>query len=72
MLTSGHTETSHRPSGTGDEATEHTPGRPRGNDRSGNHRTSPRCRIAAAVLGLLGALLAVVIPVLPVVQATTV
>ncbi|MGH3839662.1 MAG: hypothetical protein ACRDSF_28750, partial [Pseudonocardiaceae bacterium] len=66
MLTPGHTETSRRPSGTGDEVTEHSPGRHRGNDRA-----CPRWRIAAAALGLLGALLAVVIPLLPVVQATT-
>ncbi|MGH3776262.1 MAG: arabinosyltransferase domain-containing protein [Pseudonocardiaceae bacterium] len=67
MLTPGHTETSRGPSGTGDEVTEHSPGRHRGNDRA-----CPRWRIAAAALGLLGALLAVVIPLLPVVQATTV
>ncbi|MGH3883998.1 MAG: arabinosyltransferase, partial [Pseudonocardiaceae bacterium] len=67
MLTPGHTETSRRPSGIGDEATERPPGRHRGNDR-----VCPRWRIAAAALGLLGALLAVLIPLLPVVQATTV
>ncbi|MGH3753772.1 MAG: arabinosyltransferase domain-containing protein [Pseudonocardiaceae bacterium] len=69
MLTSGHLDTSRRetarqPSGTGDGATEHI--------RARRDRDSRRLRLAAAVLGLLGALLAVAVPLLPVVQDTTV
>ncbi len=67
MLTSGHLETAHRPSGTSDGVTEHSRGR-----RGGSDRDPRRLRLAAAVLGLLGALLAVTVPLLPVVQDTTV
>jgi arabinosyltransferase C len=67
VLTSGHLETSRRPSGTSDGATEHIRGHRRGRDRDPR-----RLRFAAAVLGLLGALLAVAVPLLPVVQDTTV
>ncbi|HKR49303.1 MAG TPA: arabinosyltransferase domain-containing protein [Pseudonocardiaceae bacterium] len=66
MLTSGHTETSRRPSGSGDEAVERIRRRYRRNERSVRWQ-----RVAAAVLGLLGALLAVMVPLLPVVQDTT-
>ncbi|MGH3873675.1 MAG: arabinosyltransferase domain-containing protein [Pseudonocardiaceae bacterium] len=64
VLTFGHTETSRRPPSSGDEVIERIRGRYRRGDR--------RQRLAAAVLGLLGALLAVVVPLLPVVQNTTV
>lgn len=70
VLTSGHIETSRRPSGTSDGATEHPPGRH--SRHRGNNRASRWRRFAAAVLGLLGALLAVAVPLLPVVQETTV
>jgi arabinosyltransferase C len=66
VLTSGHLETSRRPSGTTDGATE------RIRDRGGSHQDPRRLRLAAAVLGLLGALLAVAVPLLPVVQDTAV
>ncbi|MDQ3762405.1 MAG: arabinosyltransferase domain-containing protein [Actinomycetota bacterium] len=67
MLTSGHIKISRRPSGTSDEATEHHP-----SAADGVKRAPRLLRFAAAVLGLLGALLAVAVPLLPVVQDTTV
>ncbi len=69
MLTSGHTDTARRPPGTSDEATGHSPGRhSRHRGSEGSHR---RRRFAAAVFGLLGVLLAVAVPLLPIVQDTT-
>ncbi|MGH3824049.1 MAG: arabinosyltransferase domain-containing protein [Pseudonocardiaceae bacterium] len=67
MLTSGHIEILRRASPTSDEATEHQPGASVGGKRA------PRLlRLAAAVFGLLGALLAIAVPLLPVIQDTTV
>ncbi|HSZ29553.1 MAG TPA: arabinosyltransferase domain-containing protein [Pseudonocardiaceae bacterium] len=66
MLTSGHIEVSRRLSRTSDGAAEHA-GAGGGGDRA------PRpLRVAAAMLGLLGALLAVAVPLLPVIQDTAV
>ncbi|MGH3909616.1 MAG: arabinosyltransferase domain-containing protein, partial [Pseudonocardiaceae bacterium] len=64
MLTSGHTNTSRRPSALTDGATERTPA-----------DGGPRLRLlrfAAAMLGLLGALFAAAVPILPVIQQTSV
>ncbi len=69
MLTSGHIEISRRASRTGDETAEHQPGA----DLAGRGNRAPRLlRLAAAVLGLLGALFAIAVPLLPVIQDTTV
>jgi arabinosyltransferase C len=66
VLTSGHIGVSRRLPGTGDEAA----GPP---SASGRGTRAPRpLRLAAAVLGLLGALLAVAVPLLPVIQDTAV
>ncbi|MGH3914173.1 MAG: arabinosyltransferase domain-containing protein [Pseudonocardiaceae bacterium] len=63
MLTSGHTNTVRRPAVPADHAV----------PRSGGHRADERAlRFAAATLGLLGALLALVVPLLPVIQETSV
>ncbi|MGH3767227.1 MAG: arabinosyltransferase domain-containing protein [Pseudonocardiaceae bacterium] len=72
MLTSGHIEIARRSSrsanGADEAAEDHsgTSGTSRGN------RPPMLLRLAAAVLGLLGALLAVAVPLLPVIQDTTV
>jgi len=67
VLTSGHIGIPRRLSRTGDEAAEDDPGTGGVVDRA------PKAlRLAAAVLGLLGALLAVAVPLLPVVQHTVV
>jgi arabinosyltransferase C len=67
VLTSGHIRVSRRLSRTGDQAAEHTPDAHDGDDRA------PRLlRRAAATLGLLGALLALAVPLLPVIQHTAV
>lgn len=67
MLTSGHIEISRRRSRNGDDATEATP------DRGNKVKRGARLlRFAAALFGLLGALLAVAVPLLPVIQDTTV
>ncbi|HEY6422229.1 MAG TPA: arabinosyltransferase domain-containing protein [Pseudonocardiaceae bacterium] len=70
MLTSGHIDTSRRPSS--DEAAERTPRRHRWSHRQGGDRALRRLRLATASLGLFGALLAVAVPLLPVVQDTAV
>jgi arabinosyltransferase C len=68
VLTSRHIEISRRPSCTGDE-TEPTPSEIGG---GGGDRPSRLLRLAAVVFGLLGALLAIAVPLLPVIQDTTV
>lgn len=65
MLTSGHTNTSGRPSALTDGATERTPA-------DGGVPRLRLLRFAAATLGLLGALLAAAVPLLPVIQETSV
>ncbi|MGH3686496.1 MAG: arabinosyltransferase domain-containing protein [Pseudonocardiaceae bacterium] len=66
MLTSGHIEVSRRLPHSGDEAAEHF-------GVGGRSARAPQLlRLAAAVLGLLGALLAISVPLLPVIQDTTV
>lgn len=65
MLTSGHTNTSRRPAALPDGAAERTP------DDSGVPRLR-LLRFSAALLGLVGALLAVAVPLLPVIQQTSV
>ena len=67
MLTSGHIGTSRRLPRTGHEAAEHDPGADGGKDRAAR-----LLRLAAATLGLLGALLAIAVPLLPVIQRTAV
>ncbi|MGH3978982.1 MAG: arabinosyltransferase domain-containing protein [Pseudonocardiaceae bacterium] len=62
MLTSEHTDTSQRAT-----AADEDPGRPHDGQRA-----PQRLRLAAIVLGLLGALLAAAVPLLPVVQDTAV
>ncbi|MGH3719273.1 MAG: arabinosyltransferase domain-containing protein [Pseudonocardiaceae bacterium] len=66
MLTSGHIGISRRLSRTGAEAAENDPG------AGGVGRAGSVLRLAAAVLGLLGALLAIAVPLLPVIQHTVV
>ncbi|HET9118569.1 MAG TPA: arabinosyltransferase, partial [Pseudonocardiaceae bacterium] len=69
MLTSGHIEISRRASRSdsdADQAAEHRPG------SDGTRWASRLLGLAAAVFGLLGALLAVAVPLLPVIQDTTV
>jgi len=67
VLTSGHIEISRRRSRTGDDAAEPTP------DAGDRRKRGPRLlQFAAAFLGLLGALLAIAVPLLPVIQDTTV
>jgi arabinosyltransferase C len=68
VLTSGHIEILRRVSRTGDEITEHQPGA----DDGGKKRAPRLLRLAAAVFGLLGALLALAVPLLPVIQDTAV
>ena len=67
MLTSGHIEISRRAPRTGDEPTEHQPDTDRASGRALRW-----LRLTAAVFGLLGALLALSVPLLPVIQDTTV
>jgi arabinosyltransferase C len=67
VLTSGHTNTAHGPSVRTDEPAGPTP-RPDGRGDGGFRGL----RIAAATLGLLGALLALAVPLLPVLQQTAV
>ncbi|HZD15118.1 MAG TPA: arabinosyltransferase, partial [Pseudonocardiaceae bacterium] len=67
MLRFGHPATSGRPSPTGEEVV----GRPRGR-RGGGDRGLRRLRLAVAVFGVLGAVLALAVPLLPVIQDTTV
>ncbi len=73
MLTPGHIEITRRPSPSGDEAAQPASGTDEG---SGGGRSGVRAarllRLAAAVFGVLGALLAVAVPLLPVIQDTTV
>lgn len=67
MLTSGHIEISRRKSSPDDEqAAEHQP------DTAKRGRGPRLLQLAAAVFGLLGALLAVAVPLLPVIQDTAV
>ena len=69
MLTSGHIGIARRLSRTGDEAAERDPGA----DGGGGGDRAPRLlRLTAAVFGLLGALLAIAVPLLPVIQDTAV
>lgn len=63
MLTSGH-QKAVRGENAGDEAGDRS--------RSGDGAAPRRLRLAATVLGLLGALLAIAVPLLPVVQDTAV
>jgi arabinosyltransferase C len=67
VLTSGHIGTSRRLPRTGHEAAEQDTGADGGNDRAAR-----LLRLAAAALGLLGALLAIAVPLLPVIQRTAV
>ena len=70
MLTSGHIEITRRGSSPEDDAESGAiAGEPGAVDR---RRASRLLRLAAAVLGLLGALLAIAVPLLPVIQDTTV
>jgi arabinosyltransferase C len=64
VLTSGHIKISRRPSPTADEAAVPDP--------AVGARPARLLRLAAAVFGLLGALIAVAVPLLPVIQDTTV
>jgi arabinosyltransferase C len=67
VLTSGHIEISRRRSNTGGDAAEPTA------DTGTQGKRGPRLlRFAAALFGLLGALLAIAVPLLPVIQDTTV
>lgn len=70
MLTSGHIGISRRLSGTGGEAAELDLGA--GGGIGGVDRARGALRLAAAVLGVLGALLAIAVPLLPVIQRTAV
>ena len=67
MLTSGHIGISRRLPRTGAKAAEHHPGAHGAGDRAARP-----LRLAAAVFGLLGALLAIAVPLLPVIQRTAV
>ncbi|MDQ4011815.1 MAG: arabinosyltransferase domain-containing protein [Actinomycetota bacterium] len=69
MLTSRHTDTSRGRPGSSDEATGHSPGRH--SRHRGGARSHRRRRFAAAVFGVLGVLLAIAVPLLPIVQGTT-
>ena len=70
MLTPGHIEISRRQAQAGDEAALLSE-RNSGNGEGGNR--APRLlRLTAAFFGLLGALLAIAVPLLPVIQNTTV
>jgi arabinosyltransferase C len=67
VLTSGHIEITRRRPSTGDDATEATP--------DGADKTTHRLRLlrfAAAFFGLLGAVAAIAVPLLPVIQDTAV
>jgi arabinosyltransferase C len=71
VLTPGHIEITRRPSPTDDVAVQPASDIDEAGDRSGVR--APRLlRLAAAVVGMLGALLAVAVPLLPVIQDTTV
>ena len=70
MLTSGHIEISRRKSRSDHDADEQaTEDHP---NAVGRGRARRLLQLAAAALGLLGALLAVAVPLLPVIQDTTV
>ncbi|HEX2300128.1 MAG TPA: arabinosyltransferase domain-containing protein, partial [Pseudonocardiaceae bacterium] len=69
MLTSGHTNTSRRPSALSDDAAERAPAAASEDSAAPPSRL---LRFSAALLGLLGALLATAVPLLPVIQQTSV
>ncbi|MGH3827456.1 MAG: hypothetical protein ACRDQX_09835, partial [Pseudonocardiaceae bacterium] len=70
MLTSGHIGSSRRLPPTGDQAAENVPVAV--GALGGFARSTRALRLAAAVFGLLGALLAIAVPLLPVIQHTVV